>query len=248
LLIEDGAMVKTRRFGKRTYLGDPVNVINLFNRFEVDEIVLLDIGASASGRGPDFELIASLSEECWVPLTYGGGIRSNADIERLILSGVEKVVIGHAAAESARVITEAAREFGTQCIVASLDVKRVWLRGYEVLSRNARHRLKDSPVERARALEAAGAGEILLQSIDRDGEMTGYDLELIAAITGATDIPVVACGGAAKRTDLPRPIKEAGASAAAAGSVFVFSGPERGVLINFPERPFLERLLGDLAQ
>src|SRR3546814_14137703 len=116
LLIEDGAMVKTRRFARRTYLGDPVNVINLFNRFEVDEIVLLDISATGRGSGPDFALLESLAEECWVPLTYGGGIRSVADVERIIRAGVEKVVIGHAAAEDTAILSEAAGTFGTQCI------------------------------------------------------------------------------------------------------------------------------------
>lgn len=241
-------MVKTRRFGKRTYLGDPVNVINLFNQFEVDEIVLLDIGATASGKGPDFDLIESLAEECWVPLTYGGGIRATAEIERIICSGVEKVVIGHAAADDTALIAEAARAFGSQCIVASLDAGRGrWSGRYQVRSLNARQKLKEQPVERARMLEAAGAGEILLQSIDRDGQMIGYDLELIRAVTSAVGIPVVACGGAATRDDLPLPIRDAGASAAAAGSLFVFSGRERGVLINFPERPVLERLLDGLA-
>lgn len=249
LLVEDGGMVKTRRFGKRTYLGDPVNVINLFNQFEVDEIVLLDIGATASGKGPDFDLIESLAEECWVPLTYGGGIRATADIERIILSGVEKVVIGHAAADDTKLITEAARAFGNQCVVASLDARRGrWFGGYEVRSLNARNKLKEPPEARARRLQDAGAGEILLQSIDRDGEMNGYDLDLVRSVTSAVDVPVVACGGAATRDDLPLPIHEAGASAAAAGSLFVFSGSERGVLINFPERPALERLLGGTAE
>lgn len=241
-------MVKTRRFGKRIYLGDPVNVINLFNRFEVDEIVLLDIGATARGNGPDVALIQNLADECWVPLTYGGGIRSTADVEQLIRAGVEKVVIGHAAAHHLLVITDAARAFGTQCIVGSLDVRRNFFGGLESRTCNAKHNLKTRPVERARALEQAGAGEILLQSVDRDGEMTGYDLETIASISAAVDIPVVACSGAARREDLATPILQAGASAAAAGSLFVFSGPERGVLINFPERHYLEALLGNAVE
>ena len=127
LLMADGAMVKTRRFKRRVYLGDPVNVINLFNRFEVDEIVLLDIAASAANRAPDFELIESVAEECWVPLTYGGGIRRLKDIERIILAGVEKVVIGTAAAHDLGIIREAAKEFGTQCIVASVDATKNFL-------------------------------------------------------------------------------------------------------------------------
>ncbi len=248
LLIEDGAMVKTRRFKGRTYLGDPTNVINLFNCFEVDEIVLLDIGATVRGSGPDVALIQNLADECWVPLTYGGGIRSVSDVERLIHAGVEKVVIGHAAAEDLSVVTDSARTFGTQCIVGSLDVRRNFFGTYESRTLNATHNLKTPPVERARALEQAGVGELLLQSVDRDGEMTGYDLKTIAAVTAAVDIPVVACGGAARREDLAAPIKDAGASASAAGSLFVFSGAERGVLINFPERCYLEALLSGVAE
>ena len=248
LLVEDGAMVKTRRFGKRTYLGDPVNVINLFNQFEVDEIVLLDIGATATGRGPDFALIESLAEECWGPLTYGGGVGSVREIEKIILAGVEKVVIGTAGADDLSLIADAARDFGTQCVVGSIDAKRKMLGGYDVQVTNGKRRLRVAPGARAKQLAEAGAGEILLQSIDRDGEMNGYDLDLIRSVTSAVDIPVVACSGAAARSDLPRPIREAGASAAAAGSLFVFSGTERGVLINFPERPSLERLLGAGAE
>lgn len=243
LLIDDGAMLKTRKFTKATYLGDPVNVINLFNQFEVDEIVLLDIGASQKAKRPDFSLIEQLAGECWVPLTYGGGIQSLNDVETLILAGVEKVVVGTAAATNLDLITEMAREFGTQCIVGSIDAKRHFWNGYDVRYCHASRSLNATPKIWARRLQEAGAGEILLQSIDRDGEMSGYDLDLIADVASAVDIPVVACGGAAARSDLALPILRAGASAAAAGSLFVFSGRERGVLINFPERLELEGLL-----
>lgn len=243
LLFEDGGMVKTNRFGKRVYLGDPVNVINLFNRFEVDEIVLLDIGASKNGREPDHNLIEQLAEECWVPLTYGGGISSLSEIEKIIRAGVEKVAIGTAAAENLSFVTEAAKEFGTQCIVGSVDAKRKFLGGYTTKYCSGTKSLNVTPAERAKQFEDAGAGEIMLQAIDRDGTMTGYDLNLIESVTDAVDLPVVACGGASRRDDLALPIKEAGASASAAGSLFVFSGLERGVLINFPDRDYLEDLL-----
>lgn len=248
LLIENGAMVKTRRFGKRTYLGDPVNVINLFNRFEVDEIVLLDIGATAGARPPDIGLLAELAEECWVPFAYGGGITSLAQIEAIILAGVEKIVIGTAAARDTALISSASRQFGSQAVVASVDAKRNLFSGYDVRVRNGEVSLGESPETRAKKIADAGAGEILLQAIDRDGEMSGYDLDLIRQVAGAVDIPVVACSGAASRADLARPIREAGASAAAAGSLFVFSGLERGVLINFPERHDLEAMLGGTSQ
>lgn len=242
LLIENGGMVKTRKFNKRTYVGDPVNVISLFNNFEVDEIVLLDIGASAQSHPPDFDLITTVAEECWVPLTYGGGITEVGQIEKLIHAGCEKVVLGSAIATDLTLLTSAAKEFGNQAIVGSVDAKRRLFGGYETRARNGSQPLGCLPAERARQLEDAGAGEILLQSIDQDGEMKGYDLALISSVTAATAIPVVACGGARDRAGLAEPVKRAGASAAAAGSLFVFSGIERGVLINFPERSFLETL------
>jgi len=242
LLMNNGAMVKTRRFARPTYLGAPVNVVSLFNDFEVDEIVLLDIGASVSGRPPDFDLISELTEECWVPLSYGGGIRTLGHIEKLIRAGCEKVILGTAANEL-DIVSMAAREFGTQAVVGSVDAKRKLLGGYEARMFSGRRSLGTTPATLAARLAEEGAGEILLQSIDRDGEMTGYDLSLIRSVTTAVNIPIVACGGAANRADLARPILEAGASAAAAGSLFVFSGPERGVVINFPDRPYLENLL-----
>jgi cyclase len=247
LLIENGAMVKTRRFGKRTYLGDPVNVINLFNRFEVDEIVLLDIGATAASRPPGIGLLRELAEECWVPFAYGGGITDLKQIEAIIFAGVEKVVIGAAAAKRMDLVADAARQFGSQAVVGSIDAKKRLWGGYDVRAANGKLSVGNDPAARARVFQDAGAGEILLQSIDRDGEMSGYDLDLIRRVTEAVDIPVVACGGASSRSDLIRPIQAGGASAAAAGSLFVFSGPERGVLINFPERHELESLLSDKA-
>ena len=241
LLIDDGGMVKTRKFGKRTYLGDPVNVISLFNNFEVDEIVLLDISPSAAGRAPDVELVESVAEECWVPLTYGGGISRLDQIESLINAGCEKVVLATAVAGNLTLMQQASREFGAQAVVGSIDARRKMFGGYETRVTNAERKLDVSPAQRARQFEEAGAGEILLQSIDRDGEMGGYDLELIAEVCAATALPVVACGGAGDRADLPLPVKS-GASASAAGSLFVFSGRERGVLINYPERAALETL------
>jgi len=238
-------MVKTRRFRKRIYLGDPVNVISLFNRFEVDEIALLDIGCSIHGCKPDMALISTLSEECWVPLTYGGGISNLKQIEAIIFSGVEKVILNSALANDLTLVRQAVREFGSQAIVGSIDAKKKLFGSYETYTRGGTQRLRTHPVERAKELEDAGAGEILLQSIDLDGEMKGYDLNLIRQVTEATSLPVVACSGAGTRANLADPIKKAGASAAAAGSLFVFSGPERGVLINFPERPLLEHILAN---
>jgi cyclase len=243
LLMDNGEFVKTRKFKKPIYVGDPVNVINLFNRFEVDEIVLLDIRATLAKRPPDFALIEQLASECWVPLAYGGGIRSMADIERIFTIGVEKVVLNTIVSETSELVRQAADRFGSQAIVVSIDVKPPLFGKPDCWTASGTQRLKRSPVEQARYVELLGAGEILLTSIERDGEMNGYDLELIEAVSKAVSIPVVACGGAGTRDDLPKPIAQARASAVAAGSLFVFQSRERGVLINFPERDVLESLM-----
>ena len=242
LLVDDEAMVKTVRFDEGAYLGDPVNVINLFNRFEVDEITLLDVRATLENRPPPFELIADLAAECWVPLACGGGIRSIDDVRRILTSGVEKVVLGTVAADEPELITEAARVFGAQAVIVAVDARRSGADGYETFVASGTRPLGIDPASYARRAAAAGAGEILVTSIDRDGTMEGYDTALIRLVADAVDVPVIACGGAADRADLATPI-QAGASAVAAGSIFVFRGRERGVLINFPERGYLEELL-----
>ncbi len=234
-------MVKTVKYADPRYVGDPVNVINLFNRFEVDEITLLDIRATVDGREPPYELIEHLASECWVPLAYGGGVRSTDEIRRILSLGVEKVVIGKAAASDPDLVSEAAAIFGSQAIIVSVDVRRRRA-GYEVFVESGRRGTGLAPEAYARRAEALGAGELLLNAIDQDGVMAGYDLELIRQITEAVAIPVIACGGAGERGDLALALG-AGASAVAAGSLFVYRGRERGVLVNFPERPALEALL-----
>lgn len=234
-------MVKTIRFGDARYVGDPINVINLFNRFEVDEITLLDVRATLLGSPPPFELIERLAGECWVPLAYGGGITGLDQVRRILGSGVEKVVIGTAAADRPDVITETASVFGAQAVVVAVDVRR-GRQGYEVCVASGTRPVSDDPAAYARRAEALGAGEILITSIDRDGTMEGYDLDLISTVAAAVRVPVIACGGAAQRADLPLPIRVGGASAVAAGSIFVYRGRERGVLVNFPERAQLEAL------
>jgi cyclase len=216
-------------------------VINLFNRFEVDEITLLDIGATKRGEPPAFELIERLAAECWVPLAYGGGIRNLEDVRAVLSSGVEKVVLGTVAFDRPDLITAAAEVYGVQAVVVSVDARRT-AAGFEVFVEGGQRATGSDPASYAQRAASYGAGEMLVTSIDRDGTMDGYDLELIRAVTEAVDVPVIACGGAGERSDLPVPIREAGASAVAAGSIFVFRGAERGVLINFPEREQLEAL------
>lgn len=241
LLLEDDGLVKTVRYGDPRYVGDPVNVINLFNRFEVDEITLLDIRATVDGREPPYELIEHLASECWVPLAYGGGIRGTAEIRRILSLGVEKVVLGTAAAVDPNLISGAAGVFGNQAVIVSVDVRRQ-RSAYEVFVESGRRGTGKAPEAYARQAEELGAGELLLNAIDQDGVMKGYDLDLIRRVAEAVTIPVIACGGAGERADLPLALR-AGASAVAAGSLFVYRGRERGVLVNFPERPALEALL-----
>lgn len=243
LLLSDGALVKTIRFGRRLYIGDPVNTINIFNRLEVDELVLLDIDATPKRHPPDFDLVAEVASECSAPLSYGGGIRSVEDAQRVLSIGAEKIVINSHAAEDPTLITRIAERFGSQAVIASIDAKRALLGGYRVCVEGGRRALHIEPALYAQQAAAAGAGEILLTSIDRDGTMQGYDIALISLVTAAVRVPVIACGGAGRRSHLADPIKQGGASAVAAGSIFVFQGPERGVLINFPSRAQLEELL-----
>ncbi|MGH8529902.1 MAG: AglZ/HisF2 family acetamidino modification protein [Nevskiales bacterium] len=245
LLLMDGGLHKTVRFRKPNYVGDPVNVISIFNQFEVDEIVLLDITASLEQRGPAFESLARVANECMIPLAYGGGIRSVADIERIFKIGAEKVVLNSALAGNHDLIRAGADRFGSQAIVVSVDARprRFGRKGYVAMSHHATRVLAENAIEYAQKVEQAGAGEILLNAVHRDGMMEGYDLDLIRQVVRAVRIPVIACGGAGDKTDLYQPILQAHASAAAAGSIFVYQNRERGVLINFPERGEIEMAL-----
>lgn len=236
-------MVKTTRYKDPDYLGDPINIINLFNRFEVDEIALLDIGATRGNRPPPFDLIERLASECWVPLAYGGGIRTFDDVRKILSIGVEKVVLGTVAVDDPTLVSRAASAFGSQAVIVSVDARPDRNGRYQVFAESGTRALGVDPVTAAQQAESLGAGELLLNAIDRDGTMEGYDLELIRIVTASVRIPVIASGGAGDRTDLPRPIREAGAAAVAAGSLFVYQGRERGVLVNFPARDQLERLL-----
>lgn len=236
-------MVKTTRYKDPDYLGDPINIINLFNRFEVDEIALLDISATRGNRPPPFDLIERLASECWVPLAYGGGIRTFDDVRKILSIGVEKVVLGTIAVDDPTLVSRAASAFGSQAVIVSVDARPDRNGRYQVFAESGTRALGVDPVTAAQQAESLGAGELLLNAIDRDGTMEGYDLELIRIVTASVRIPVIASGGAGDRTDLPRPIREAGAAAVAAGSLFVYQGRERGVLVNFPARDQLERLL-----
>jgi imidazole glycerol-phosphate synthase subunit HisF len=242
LLLSGGGLVKTIRFKKPTYVGDPVNAVNIFNEKEVDEVVVLDIAATAERRPPPFQLISEIATECFMPLTYGGGIRSLQDMDTLFRSGVEKVALNTVVADDPALVRAAADRFGSQAVVVSIDAKRR-RRGYRVYTNAGGRELRVDPAAHAREAQRLGAGEILLTSMDRDGTMEGYDTELIRAVTSQVDVPVIACGGAGTVEDFRKAVEEGGASAVAAGSMVVFHGRNRAVLINFPSRGELERVL-----
>ncbi|WP_319468928.1 AglZ/HisF2 family acetamidino modification protein [uncultured Pseudodesulfovibrio sp.] len=232
LLMQDGELVKTTRFKKGNYIGDPINAIRLFNDLQTDEIVILDISASRKGYTPNLQLITDMASECFMPLTYGGGITRTDQIEAILACGVEKCVIELENFNSLSLLKEGARRFGNQSIVASISVKRNIFGKPRVYNYKNNKNTKLTPVEHARRLEQAGAGELLINDVDRDGSMKGYDLQLVSDIAGEAGVPVICCGGAGKLQDYVEALK-AGADAAAAGSNFVYKGAMHGVLINY---------------
>lgn len=233
LLLKDKGLYKTIKFKNPRYLGDPINTLKLFNDKEADEIVILDISASTSGKGPDFDYIKQLTKECFMPMCYGGGVNTIDQIEALYKLGVEKVALNSALFTNPKLITEAAKNFGSQSVVASIDVKKGIFGGYSVYAVAGTKDTKYNPVDYAKRAEELGAGEIFINCIDRDGMMNGYDYELIKKVTSAVNIPVVAVGGAGNLLDCVKAV-DSGASAAAAGSIFVYYGPLKAVLINYP--------------
>ena len=241
LLTDGNALVKTVRFEERTYLGDPANVVSLFSEFEVDELLLLDIDATRDGRGPNVPLLEQVAQECIVPLAYGGGIRSADDATRVMQIGIEKVVVRSAFMDDPEVVSSIADRHGAQAVTVAIDAQVV---GSAHAVRSGSGVCAGSPSEWAQRATRAGAGEILLTTVDRDGTGEGYDLALIEEVSGAVSVPVIASGGAGSRQDLVRPVREAGATAVAAGSIFVFYGRHRAVLVNFPSRRELRQLFG----
>jgi imidazole glycerol-phosphate synthase subunit HisF len=240
LLLRDDGLVKTVKFGEPKYVGDPINAVRIFNTKEVDELAFLDISATPAGRGPNFALIRSIASEAFMPMGYGGGITSCEQIERLLAIGVEKVILNSAAFSNPRLISDAANMTGSQAVVVSIDAKKAPQGKYSTHTHAGTRDVNVDPVAWAVEVEALGAGEILLTSIDRDGTQSGYDLDLIEQVAGAVSVPVIASGGAGSLADF-RLAAQRGASAVAAGSLFVFHGKHRAVLITYPERKTLER-------
>jgi cyclase len=243
LLLKGQGLVKTVKFEEPKYLGDPINIVRIFNDKEVDEIVLLDITATPENRAPQFDLLKNIASEAFIPLAYGGGIRSMDDVRKLLGIGIEKLIMNTSAVENPSLIREAADYAGSQAVVASMDVKKGLLGKYEVFTRCGQKKTGLDPVKHAVEMEKMGAGEIIVNSIDRDGAMQGYDLDLVRKVADAVNVPVVACGGAGNLAHVAEVIRQGHASAAAAGSMFVFQGPLRGVLISYPTQKELKEFL-----
>lgn len=243
LLVHKGGLVKTVEFGEPKYVGDPINAVRIFNEKEVDELVVVDIDATRQGREPDYKLISSLATECRMPLCYGGGVNKVEQVEKIIALGVEKVALSAAAVARPQLVSEAAERVGSQSIVVVLDARQAGAGRYEVVTHNATKRTGLDVAETARRMQALGAGEIVVNSVDRDGLMQGYDRDLIAAVRDSVTLPMTALGGAGSLADFEGLFAEHGIIGAAAGSFFVFKGKYRAVLISYPNRTEKEDLL-----
>lgn len=237
LLVQDGGLVKTQKFKDAKYVGDPINAVKIFNEKEADELMVLDIDASVKGLEPDFKLIENLAAECRMPLCYGGGVTRAEQAAQIIAMGVEKVAVSSAAIENPSLLTEMAAAVGKQSVVAVLDVRKkkgLFSKGFEVCTHNASKEVKQDPVTLAKTLQDAGAGEIVINFVDHDGMMHGYDLDYASEFKRVLSVPVTFLGGAGSLDHINQLIHRLGVVGAAAGSLFVFKGKYRAVLINYP--------------
>lgn len=233
LLLKGGGLYKTVRFKHANYIGDPVNTVKIFNEKEVDELLLLDFTASVEQRGPDFKTIADIAGEAFMPLGYGGGIKTLDDAKKVFDSGFEKIVLNSVLFDDSSIVEKIADVYGSQAVVACVDVKKNLFGQYKVWAYSGTKNKGASPLQWAKELEKRGAGEIILNSIDNDGTWEGYEVDVIKEIAHAIHIPVIACGGAGSHNDFQKAV-DAGASAVAAGSLFLYQKKRMGILINFP--------------
>jgi len=237
LLVHQGGLVKTQGFKEPKYVGDPINTVKIFNEKESDELIVLDIDATVLGREPDFGLIAKLAAECRMPLCYGGGVKTSDQAARIVDMGVEKVAVSAAAIANPALLSDMAAAVGQQSVVAVLDLQKktgLFAKGYEVYTHNGKTLHKADPVSLAEQLQDAGVGEIVINSIDRDGFMQGYDMDLASQFRDVLKVPVTIMGGAGSLEHVGQLVSKFGVVGAAAGSLFVFKGKYRAVLINYP--------------
>lgn len=242
LLLKGAGLVKTVQFKEPKYVGDPINAVKIFNDKGADELVFLDISASLEGRAPSMNLIRQIASEAFMPVGYGGGIKTIEQIKEILSIGIEKIIINSEAVANPKFVAAACSIVGAQSVVGSIDVKRNFWGKNEVVTLGATQNTKLNPVEYAKQLEKLGVGELLINSVDRDGTMSGYDIDLIKSVADAVSIPVIACGGAAGVQDFKQAIDIGHASAVAAGSMFVFHGRHRAVLISYPNEQQINEL------
>jgi imidazole glycerol-phosphate synthase subunit HisF len=244
LLVKNKGLVKTVNFKDSKYVGDPINAVRIFNEKEVDELMVLDIDAASNGAEPDFKMIDNLAAECRMPLCYGGGIKTAEQAQRIIGLGVEKVAISSAAVDSPKLVSKIAEQVGIQSVVVVIDIKKKLTGGsYEVWTHNGKKDTGKCPIKFAQQLEMLGVGEIVVNSIDNDGMMKGYDFALIDKIRKSISVPITALGGAGSLKDIGQLISKYGIIGAAAGSLFVFKGIYKAVLINYPNRAEKDALI-----
>jgi len=243
LLLKNLGLVKTVNFNKHRYIGDPINAVKIFNDKKADELVFLDINASLERRLISLDFVHKVGDEANMPFSVGGGIKTIQDIRSILENGAEKVVINTAAFENPEFIKQAVDTFGSSTIVICLDVKKNFLGKYQLVYKHGNKKTKEDPVEFAKIMEDYGAGEIIVQSVDNDGTYEGYDFELIKSISENISIPIVALGGAKDYSDFNKAVNYSFASAVAAGSLFVYHGPRKAVLINYPSQEELSKLL-----
>lgn len=244
LLVSDGGLVKTQKFRDPKYVGDPINAVKIFNEKQSDELIVLDIDASAQGREPDFKMIEHLALECRMPLCYGGGVKTREQAKHIVSLGVEKVAISAAAIENPDLVSQISAEVGSQSVVVVLDVKKPMLGSdFDVFTLNGKRKAEQKLSTLISEFEKRGAGEIVVNSIERDGMMKGYDLELAARIRHQTSLPATFLGGAGSLEDIGALVERCGIVGAAAGSLFVFKGMYRAVLINYPNPELKDELI-----
>ncbi|MEZ5017527.1 MAG: AglZ/HisF2 family acetamidino modification protein [Flavipsychrobacter sp.] len=241
-LIDDN-LVKTVKFDNHSYIGDPINTVRIFNELEVDELCFLDIRASAQGRTPNLEVLHQIANECFMPLSYGGGVKDFETAQKILSIGFEKIVINTAAYNNPQLITKVAEHFGNQAVVGSIDVKKNMWGKYQVYINDGKEKIKKDPIEWAEELEQLGVGELLVTSMDKDGTWSGYDHSIILKINEAVNVPVIANGGAGSVNDIEVVVKECNVSAVALGSMVVYQKKGMGVLVNFPDKKTLEKIL-----
>ncbi|NLO84947.1 MAG: imidazole glycerol phosphate synthase subunit HisF [Clostridiales bacterium] len=242
LLLSDGNLVKTKKFKDPNYLGDPINAVKIFSEKCVDELCIQDIEASKHGKAPNFELLRAIASEAFMPLSYGGGITTLDQASKLFHIGFEKVILNSAFFDHPTLVTDIAKRFGVQSVAVSIDAKQDLLQRYRCQTHCGLKSTSVTPQDAALAAQDLGAGEILLNCINRDGMMQGYDLKLVQSVASLLDIPLIACGGAKDASDMQQVLSVAGAHAAAAGSMFVYFGPLKAVLIHVPEEKSLHEL------